>query len=118
MTVLDQIRTASQALNAHCDNCAAEVKRTESTLAETCFLQLDTAVVACKVPEISLGYAKVATKFRIVVITPERTVPWLEATRDLKVTTYHKLPDLLQALLTRIELALEIMRPAPQETKS
>jgi hypothetical protein len=109
-------------LNKASDEAASIVREIERLLQELgiCVLAEEIVSRTPRSPEItdlvSLGYARVNGKYRIVVVesTAERTewtitstIPWLETTRELKLETFTGLPNLLQNLIQNTLRQLE-----------
>jgi hypothetical protein len=116
---VERLRTSTQRLNAICDTAAQVIREVESFLEES-HVGVPAWVEVSREDEIGdgrhftivqLSYQRHKSgKFRIVVVTtpfdaqePEDITarPWSECTRDEKIESLGKLPDLLVKLADR-----------------
>src|SRR5215203_6170076 len=101
---IDSIRKLSSQLNTLSDELGKTVASVEEFLNVTCSLGIPSSVLVEEDDEshirIHLCYGRVGGKFRIAVGLvfddgEENTKPWSDCTRDVKIATFKKLPDLL-----------------------
>ncbi|MCY2928761.1 MAG: hypothetical protein NTV86_04565 [Planctomycetota bacterium] len=142
---IEALRAISPKLNKATDQAAALVQAVEKFLTEECSIGVSAWVDVCWRDEtddptvteddrwgrqIWMGYDRCGGRFRIVVrsalIHPDgqcldgeddedKTVPWFEAPRDLKLETFAKLPVLLGAIA---EQAAKAVAAAEQSSEA
>lgn len=117
---VERLRTSTQRLNSICDS-ASQVIREAETFLEECRIGLPAWILVSSIDETGegryftqtqLSYQRLGGKFRIVVVVtpfdatgPEDVLvrPWSESTRDEKLETLEKLPELLVELAKQVE---------------
>jgi hypothetical protein len=115
---VERLRASTQRLNAVSD-VAANVIRDAEAFLEECHIGLNAWVEVTREDATGLGHFTVTQlsyqrhkgKFRIVVVIipfdagPEDEIvrPWAESTRDEKIESLGKLPELLVALAKQVE---------------
>jgi prefoldin subunit 5 len=120
---IESIRTLSSQFNALSDDINETIARIEHFLNVTCSLGLPAFVPVSATPDgppgTYLEYRRVGNRFRIAVVytdtnLTETVKPWADCTRDEKIESFKKLPDLLakivQELKSRIKDAQETVQ--------
>jgi hypothetical protein len=115
---LERLRALSPKLNEITDKAGQVVQVVEDYLNEVCHLGIPCAV---KIRELQedvtefLAYGRYAGRYRLYVSTeswiggpPETTqMLWANCPRELKLLAYSKIPELLTALIKRVEETIE-----------
>lgn len=130
-SAVDALRSASAHLNAASDRAAETVRAVEKFLGEECRVGVTAHVLVDSYFEEQVGlevatylsYERIGNHFRIAVGTaidgqPDGAKPWSDCSRDDKLETIEKLPELLaavsEAVQARVAKADEAARAADE----
>ncbi|MCH7885850.1 MAG: hypothetical protein IIC01_11455 [Planctomycetes bacterium] len=112
------LRTASARLNKLTDEAAITIRQVEDFLNKECSLGVATYVAVSKhqvcddgpLTTRYLAYCRIGQRYRIAVVwvcedEPDASIekPWSDCTRDDKIETLEKLPDLIAAISSELE---------------
>lgn len=133
-SAVSKLRTSSARLNQLTDDAAATVKEVEDFLGRECSIGIPSYLQIQKAAEpgdddVFLAYCRIGSSFRIAHVRcpydgseNEYVKPWSDCSRDVKLETIKKLPDLLTAIAKnvddRIEEAEKTMRSVSQVLQS
>lgn len=104
---VETLRRLSPQLNTTRDNMAEVIAATEKLLTDECSIG-----IPCRVEvdtTYALGFVRLSKTFRIVVYELYcKPMAWINCPWDIKLRTFAKLPDLLQALVIETSNALTV----------